>query len=366
MVGHPRSGPPAVDVLAWRIRPPLKRWTMNAAIETPSVTRSRTFAFFILARPWQWVKNGLVLAALVFSQRLFIMRDAGLAIVAFMAFCALSSAGYVLNDISDRDADRLNPEKRDRPLASGELEVSEATRFAVVLGVIALILSIALGRAFFAIAALYVALQFGYSLWAKQFVIIDVIAVAMGFVLRAFAGGAAINAEVSPWLAFITFVLALLLVLARRRHELIAMGDGAVAHRGALAQYSIRLIDQMIAIVAGATLVSYMIYTASAEVEAKLGTHHLYLTVPFVAFGILRYLYLIDDRNEGGDPSLLPIRDKPLLLAVALRIATTSRCCTLTSSSARRAHQAGFRPGRRAGMDDVRMGSGQSIRDRRV
>jgi 4-hydroxybenzoate polyprenyltransferase len=187
--------------------------------------------------------------------------------------------------------------------------------------VVSFILSLALGRAFLAIAALYIALQFAYSLWAKRFVVIDVVAVAIGFVLRAFAGGAAIDAEVSPWLAFITFVLALLLVLGRRRHELVAMGDGAAVHRDALSQYSIRLIDQMIAIVAGATLVSYMIYTASAEVEAKLGTRHLYLTVPFVAFGILRYLYLIDERNEGGDPARLLTRDKPLLLAVILWIA---------------------------------------------
>src|SRR5262249_46188402 len=135
-----------------------------------------------------------------------------------------------------------------------------------------------------------------------------------------FAGGGAIDAEVSRWLAFITFVLALLLVLGRRRHELVALGDGAASHRNALSQYSIRLIDQMISIVAGATLVSYMIYTASAEVEAKLGTHYLYLTVPFVAFGILRYLYLIDERNEGGDPARLLLQDKPLLLAVVMWI----------------------------------------------
>ena len=139
--------------------------------------------------------------------------------------------------------------------------------------------------------------------------------------LRAFGGGVAIGAEVSPWLVFITFVLAMLLVLARRRHELLAMGDGAIAHRGVLAQYSVRLLDQMLAIVAGATLISYMIYTVSAEVEAKLGTRYLYLTVPFVAFGILRYLYLVDARNEGGDPARLLIRDKPLLLAVLLWIA---------------------------------------------
>jgi 4-hydroxybenzoate polyprenyltransferase len=294
---------------------------MNAALEAAETRRSRARAFLSLARPEQWVKNGLVMAALVFSRRMFVARDAALAIVAFIAFCALSSCAYTLNDISDREADRLNPEKRNRPLARGDLEVSEAATFGAALAAGWFVLSIALGRGFVAIGVMYIALQFGYSLWAKHHVVIDVIAVALGFVLRAFAGGVAIDAEVSPWLAFITFVLALLLVLGRRRHELIAMGDGAAAHRTALAQYSIRLIDQMIAIVAGATLVSYMIYTASAEVEAKLGTRHLYLTVPFVAFGILRYLYLIDERDEGGDPARLLLRDKPLLLAVILWIA---------------------------------------------
>jgi 4-hydroxybenzoate polyprenyltransferase len=263
-----------------------------------------------------------VLAALVFGQRLFVFHDVVLALVAFVAFCALASAGYVVNDIADRDADRLNPEKCDRPLARGDLTVAAATRAAVTLAAIALVLSIVLGREFVGIALLYGALQLVYSLWAKHQVIIDVIAVAIGFVLRAFAGGVAINVAVSPWLVFITFVLALFLVLARRRHELIALGDDAVAHRNALSEYSVRLVDQMISIVAGATLVSYMIYTASAEVEAKLGTQHLYLTVPFVAFGILRYLYLIDERNEGGDPARALIHDRPLMLTVALWILT--------------------------------------------
>jgi 4-hydroxybenzoate polyprenyltransferase len=294
---------------------------MNAPVEGSPTRRRRASALFALVRPRQWLKNGLVLAALVFSHRLFIARDATLAALGFVAFCALSSLAYVLNDITDREADRLNPEKRDRPLACGDLSVTQAVLFAVALALVSFILSLALGRVFLAIAVLYIALQFAYSLWAKQFVVIDVVAVAIGFVLRAFAGGAAIDAEVSPWLAFITFVLALLLVLGRRRHELVALGDGAAVHRDALSQYSIRLIDQMIAIVAGATLVSYMIYTASAEVEAKLGTRHLYLTVPFVAFGILRYLYLIDERNEGGDPAQLLTRDIPLLLAVILWIA---------------------------------------------
>ena len=296
---------------------------MNAATKlNDSPQTGQMAAIFRLARPHQWIKNALVLAALVFGQRLFVLHDVIFAVVAFIAFCALSSAGYVLNDIADRDADRLNPEKCDRPLARGDLTVAAATRAALTLAAIAIVLSIVLGKEFVGIALLYAALQLFYSLWAKHQVIIDIIAVAVGFVLRAFAGGVAINVEVSPWLVFITFVLALFLVLARRRHELIALGEDAVAHRSALSEYSVRLVDQMISIVAGATLVSYMIYTASAEVEAKLGTRHLYLTVPFVAFGILRYLYLIDERDEGGDPARTLMRDRPLMLAVILWILT--------------------------------------------
>jgi len=296
---------------------------VNAAPKLNDIQSSGRLAAMIrLARPHQWIKNALVLAALVFGHRLFVFHDVVVAFIAFVAFCALSSAGYVLNDIADRDADRLNPEKCDRPLARGDLTVAAAGRTALSLAAIAAVLSIALGPGFVGIAALYAALQLAYSLWAKHQVIVDVIAVAFGFVLRAFAGGVAIHVEVSPWLVFITFVLALFLVLARRRHELIALGDDAVAHRSALSHYSVRLVDQMISIVAGATLVSYMIYTASAEVEAKLGTRHLYLTVPFVAFGILRYLYLIDERNEGGDPASELLHDLPLMLAVALWILT--------------------------------------------
>jgi len=192
-------------------------------------------AMIRLARPHQWIKNALVLAALVFGQRLFVFHDAVLAVIAFVAFCALASAGYVLNDIADREADRLNPEKCNRPLARGDITVAAATRFALTLVAIAAVLSLILGREFVGIALVYAALQFFYSLWAKHQVIIDVIAVAIGFVLRAFAGGVAINVEVSPWLVFITFVLALFLVLARRRHDPAQrrqrLGDRALGRR---------------------------------------------------------------------------------------------------------------------------------------
>jgi 4-hydroxybenzoate polyprenyltransferase len=170
---------------------------VDPALNECGTKRGTGLALIVLARPWQWVKNGLVLAALVFSHRLFNQRDVVLAAVALVAFCALSSFAYVLNDVSDREADRHNPEKRDRPLVYGDLTVTQAAWFAIALGAVAMLLSIALGLNLLGIAALYVALQVGYSLWAKQYVVIDVVAVAIGFVLRAFAGGVAIGTEVS-------------------------------------------------------------------------------------------------------------------------------------------------------------------------
>ena len=289
----------------------------DAAVET---ARTRWAALAALMRPYQWLKNGLLFAALIFSERLFNPRDAALSLVAFAAFCAISSVGYTINDISDREADRHHPEKRNRPLASGELSVGEAAMAAATLAGAGLTLSLALGPEFFAIALLYIAIQFGYSNYLKRIVIADVIAVAVGFVLRAYAGGVAIGVPVSPWLVFITFVLALFLALGRRRHEIAALGDSATIHRGPLGEYSVRLIDQMISIVASAALVGYMIYTASPEVAAKLHTGYLFLTVPFVVFGILRYLYLISECGEGGDPSRLVMRDRPLQISILLWI----------------------------------------------
>src|SRR5208283_2044251 len=160
--------------------------------------------------------------------------------------CALASFAYVLNDIYDRDADRLNPEKRNRPLATGELSVANAARFALILAAFGLALSLLIGHDFLLIALVYLLLQLAYSGWAKKIVILDVIAVAAGFVIRAYAGGVAIGVDVSPWLVFITFSLAMFLGLARRRHELEVLGGGAAAHRGALAHYNVRLIDQML------------------------------------------------------------------------------------------------------------------------
>ncbi len=274
-----------------------------------------------VARPHQWLKNAIIFAALIFSQRLFHLGDDLRTVMALVAFCAVSSLGYIVNDISDRETDGKHPEKRNRPIASGELSVPDAIVMACMLGVVGGVLSLALGPGFACLAVAYVALQFAYSLRLKHIVIVNVITIAIGFVMRAFAGGLAIHVEVSPWLIFITFVLALLLALARRRHELIALGVAASSHRSALDHYSVRLIDQMISIAASATLVGYMIYTASPDVERKLGTGYLYLTVPFVVLGILRYLYLVVEKREGGEPSRLLLKDRTLLMSVVLWVA---------------------------------------------
>jgi 4-hydroxybenzoate polyprenyltransferase len=283
-----------------------------------SAGRTRRAAMAALLRPNQWLKNGLVFAALLFSGHLFHVRDLILAAGAFVAFCAISSAGYTINDITDRETDRHHPDKRNRPIAAGEISVGAAAGIAAVLAVAGLALSLALGRGFVAIAATYVAMQFFYSWYAKHVVIADVITIAAGFVLRAYGGGVAIGVPVSPWLIFITFVLALFLALARRRHELSSLGEAATLHRGTLGAYSVALVDQMISIVAAATLVGYMIYTASPEVAEKLHTQYLFLTVPFVVFGILRYLYLVSECDGGGDPAQLILRDPPLLVSIVL------------------------------------------------
>ena len=305
----------------------IQSFTMEVAQpeEASSATRSGSAALLRLARPHQWSKNLLLLAPLIFARRLFVLHDVVIATLGTVAFCALASFAYALNDILDREADRLNPEKRGRPVAAGEISVASAARFALALAAGGLALSLLLGAGFLAVALLYLALQFAYSLWAKKVVILDVIALSVGFVIRAYAGGVAIAVDVSPWLVFITFSLAMFLGLARRRHELAVLGGGAAAHRGALAHYNIRLIDQMLAIVAGTTLVGYMTYTASSEIELKFGPryHHLaVLTVPYVAFGILRYLYLVDQKNEGGDPARMLLDDRPLLICMMLWIVT--------------------------------------------
>ena len=274
-------------------------------------------ALFVSLRPHQWTKNLVVLAPLAFSKHLFDGDAAIRATSAFAVFCGLSGAVYLVNDLADVERDRLHPLKRLRPLASGALGVLAARLFATLLLAASLLAAWALAPGFFLCALGYLALNLAYSFGLKDVVILDVLAIAIGFVFRAVAGALAILVVFSDWLLVCTILLALFLALAKRRHELVLLGD-APAHRRALAEYSPYLLDQMIAVVTASCLTAYAFYTLAPETVAKYRTDRLALTIPFVIYGIFRYLYLVHRKEQGGSPSDLLLADRPLLASVAL------------------------------------------------
>ncbi len=288
----------------------------NSALEVRQ--RSVLLNLIISLRPDQWTKNLLVFAGLLFGQRLLDKVAAERALAAFAVFCALSGVVYLINDIADRESDRQHPLKSRRPIASGAIGVGLAAAVAAVLCAGAIAASVMIGGRFAAVAIGYVALQALYSGFFKHLVILDVLALAIGFVLRAVAGAVAVDVEISHWLLVCTILLALFIALAKRRHELMLLADGAVGHRKILGEYSPYLLDQMISVVTASTLVAYIFYTISPETEQKFGTHWLWLTIPFPLYGIFRYLYLVHQREGGGSPAELLITDRPLLLCVAL------------------------------------------------
>jgi 4-hydroxybenzoate polyprenyltransferase len=269
-------------------------------------------------RPGQWTKNLLVFAGLLFGKRLFEVRAVVDAVAAFVVFCALSGVVYLVNDIADRSTDRQHPLKAKRPIASGAISVPVAAVTAGIVGVAALTGAAALGWPFEAVAASYLALQLLYSGPLKNMLIIDVLTIAIGFVLRAVAGAVAVHVEISHWLLVCTILLALFIALAKRRHEITLLADGAASHRPILREYSPYLLDQMIAVVTASTLIAYTFYTISPETQEKFGTPWLGLTIPFPLYGIFRYLYLVHRREGGGSPADLLLTDRPLLLCVAL------------------------------------------------
>jgi 4-hydroxybenzoate polyprenyltransferase len=264
-------------------------------------------------RPRQWVKNLFVFGGLVFAQRLF-TASVWPALGAFAIFCGLSGAIYLLNDVADRDKDRLHPRKRDRPIASGLLTVPAALASAAVLILAGLGAAAALSPRFAAVALAYVVLLSLYSVVLKHVVIVDVLTVAIGFVLRAVGGALAIGVEISGWLLICTILIALFLALGKRRHEYLTLEGDAARHRPILAEYSAGLLDQMIAVVTASTVTAYALYTMSPETVAKFHTHLLPATLPFVLYGIFRYLYLLYRRQLGGNPSELFLNDRALLL----------------------------------------------------
>ena len=272
-------------------------------------------------RPEQWSKNLLVFAALIFSEKLFDPAAVRVAIAAFAIFCALSSVVYLFNDVADRESDQQHPLKKHRPIAAGTLSVGTALGAAAVLGTAAIGAAFLLSVPFGLVATAYLALMSLYSGPLKHIVIIDVLTIAIGFVLRAVGGAAALGVAFSHWLLVCTFLGAVFIALAKRRHELVLLADGAASHRPILGEYSAYLLDQMIAIVAASTLIAYTLYTISPETVGKFGTVWLELTIPFPLYGIFRYLYLVHRREGGGSPADLLLNDRPLLACVTLAVA---------------------------------------------
>jgi 4-hydroxybenzoate polyprenyltransferase len=272
-------------------------------------------------RPQQWTKNLFVFAGLLFSGRLLDRTAWPAAVAAFVIFCGLSGAVYLVNDVLDRGADSQHPVKRHRPIASGALSPGLALTTALVLTAACVAGAVAINGQLTMAAVGYVALLAAYSAALKHYVIIDVLTLSAGFVLRAVAGAVAIGVPISHWLLVCTTLLALFIGLSKRRHELTLLSGGAAGHRPILQEYSPYLLDQMISVVTAATLVAYSVYTISSDTAARLGSDRLGLTIPFVLYGIFRYLYLVHQRNEGGSPSELLLTDRPLLVCVGLWVA---------------------------------------------
>ena len=287
--------------------------------------RSPLRAAFVALRPRQWLKNLLVFAGLVFATKL---GDAGRwleALAAFGAYCAISSAAYLVNDLRDREDDRLHPVKRARPIARGELSPRAAVALAAGLAAVALVLTDVLGLLSVAFLLAFAALQAAYTLSLKHVVLLDVLVIGSLFVIRAAAGAEAVDVRISPWLLLCTALLALFLALAKRRGELVLVGAQRAPGRPVLEGYSLELVDQLLAIVASSTVIAYSVYTLTAR-DSKA----LLATVPFVIFGVFRYLLLVHRDDVGEEPEQVLLTDIPIILAVAGWIATAAAILALT------------------------------------
>ncbi len=275
----------------------------------------------------QWTKNLVLFAGLVFTLKVFEPQFLLAAIAGFFAFSLAVSGVYLLNDVLDVERDRLHPEKRHRAVASGQLPIGAAVGASIALLALGLGGCFLLGPRFGASAVAYVALTLCYSLFFKQIVLLDVVSIALGFVLRATAGvellrdrapGGPGSIELSPWLLVCAFFLALFLAIGKRRHELSVLEGDASRHRPSLGGYTAKLLDQLVAVVTSATVLAYSVYTIAPETLAKFDQRPLYLTIPFVLYGIFRYLYLMYAKEEGGNPSEHLYRDRATLVNVIL------------------------------------------------
>ncbi|MDH3743478.1 MAG: decaprenyl-phosphate phosphoribosyltransferase [Acidobacteriota bacterium] len=271
-----------------------------------------------LMRPSHWVKNVFVLAPIVFAGRLVDPWALGRVAIALLSFCAAASAVYAFNDIRDRDCDRNHPVKRDRPVASGRVSLALAGSLAAILAAIALAAASALGGDFLLVALFYLGINLLYTLWLKQVVILDVMSIAAGFVLRVAGGGAAIGVELSAWLLLCTIFLALFLAFSKRRHELALLADQASKQRRVLDHYGDTFLDQMINVVTASSVITYALYSVSPGILERFGHRFLLATMPFVLFGVFRYLYLTYQHPGKLNPTESVVRDWPSLVNVAL------------------------------------------------
>lgn len=269
-------------------------------------------------RPRQWTKNVFVLAALVFDRQLFHIQSLERTLLTFLIFCLVSSSVYLINDVMDMEADRLHPVKKNRPIASGKLPVSVAIVTSVVLILGSLVASYFLSIGLLAIVAVYFVLNLAYSKWLKHMPIIDVLVIAACFVLRVAAGVSVIQVErFSPWLYVVTTLFALYIGFGKRRAELMVLvPENVQSHRKVLSGYSIQFIDQLITIVSSTTIIAYSLYTFSAP--NLPANHTMMLTIPFVLYGIFRYLSIMQINKMGGEPEELLLKDRPLQITILL------------------------------------------------
>jgi len=285
--------------------------TVEEIHELPA--RGTVHAELAALRPRQWTKNLLVFAGIIFAAKIGDASRWVDASAAFVTYCAASSAAYLINDVRDAESDRAHPLKRRRPIASGELSPRTALSTAAGLAALALVLCGLLGPRSLALLAAFVAIQVAYTLQLKHVVLVDVLAIAGLFVIRAAAGAVAVDVRISPWLLLCTWLLSLFLALGKRRGELVLVSSSDAPGRRVLDGYSLAVVDQLLTIVASGTIVAYALYTFSAR-----SSHALMVTVPFVVYGVFRYIVLLHKGDAGEEPENVLVRDLPILVTVAL------------------------------------------------
>jgi 4-hydroxybenzoate polyprenyltransferase len=276
----------------------------------------------VTMRPQEWSKNLLVFSSLIFSRSLTDAANIWITVAGFAVFCAAASGVYLFNDLCDLRQDREHPTKRNRPIASGQLNLNLARVASVTLFMLAGVGAWLLNPAFAGVVAIYVATCLAYSLTLKNIVILDVILIASGFVLRAVSGAVLLNVVASEWLVLCTSMVALLIGFGKRRHELTLLEDAAGNHRPSLGDYSIGFLDAIMNICAGAAVLTYALYTKADDTVARVGSRGMLVTIPFVVYGVFRYLFLIHRREAGGDPVQILFRDRPTMLNLLLWITT--------------------------------------------